>query len=429
MRLGFIFGLVFLMPAFVFQLAFDSVNFQFTSSRILQAVNLFCSVYGAALIMASRQSQEIVKRCRPALFLVGLAFVSCIWSMDSMSTIRGSFLLLSTTLFALAMASRLSPKACLQTIIWAFILVCALSIIWVFLFPQEAVHQATDRVQSVHAGLWRGVTSHKQGLGVVSGLGFGFLAFYTSIFPVVITVIGLVCTMTCVLGSGSTTGLMTAFILPAMLYMTYWIVLSPKQARKGALYMLGGSLAFLYFAFHFGVLDFVMPLLGKSADLTGRADQWPWAIEMIKSKAPFLGGGYSSGWEEAWVPTFSIDNGYIEILGTFGYLGSVFVFSVYGWAFLAGAGMIRSAGRETARLDVLPFNIMFIELFLNVSEASFMTPKTINTILICVAICHIVRHRSAGQAGAGARQASGLRQPAGLRPNSLGQPARRRPGG
>ncbi len=394
-RLGFVFGLIFLTPAFVMQLAFDPVNFQFTGSRILQAANVFCTVYGIAMIATSAQSQDIVRRCRPALYLVGLAFLSSFWSFDPVSTFRNSYVLLTTTLFAVAMASRLSPTACIQTILHALVLICVLSIVWVFLFPQDAVHQATDRIQFQHAGLWRGVMSHKQGLGVISGLATGFVLFYgsTAFSSPVITFAALASGIACLLGSGSVTGLMTAILLSAMLYITYWIALSPPQARKSGLAMLVGTIVFAYAGFHFGLLDFVMPLFGKSADLTGRAGEWPWVVANINSNGALLGGGFSSGWEAFWAPTISIDNGYIEILGAFGYIGATFVLSVYVWALGAGFKLMLSAKRETAHIAVFPFNVMFIELFLNVTEASFMT-KSINTILICVAICHIAMWRS-----------------------------------
>jgi O-antigen ligase len=404
-RLGFIFGLIFLTPAFVMQLAFDQVNFQFTSSRALQAANIFCTLYGIAMIATSAQSLDVVRRCRPALYLVAVALLSSFWSFDPASTFRGSYVLLTTTLFALAMASRLSPTACIQTIVQALVLICVLSIVWVFLFPQDAVHQATDRIQFQHAGLWRGVMSHKQGLGVISGLATGFLLFYgsTVFSSPIITLAALASGLACLFGSGSVTGLITAMLLSAMLYITYWIALSPPQARKGGLAVLVGTIAVAYGGFHFGLLDFVMPLFGKSTDLTGRAGEWPWVVTNINSNGALLGGGFSSGWEAFWAPTISIDNGYIEMLGSFGYIGAALVLSVYVWALGAGFKLMTSAKRA-AHIAVFPFNVMFIELFLNVTEASFMT-KSINTILICAAMCHITMWRNVGTARtAGARQ-------------------------
>jgi exopolysaccharide production protein ExoQ len=391
MRFGFVVALVFMMPSFIMQLAFDPVNFQFVGSRILQITNLSCTLYGVALILTSRQSRHIVLQCRPALLLVIFAFSSILWSLDPSSTFRGGYILLSTTLFGLALASRLSPTACVKTLLQALALTCVLSVIWVVLFPDLAVHQAGDRIQFQHAGLWRGITSHKQGLGVIAGLTTGFLLFYGSAaFPsFIVRLAAFAAGVACLVGSGSVTGLMTTMILSAMLYITYWIAVSPRQARKGVLGVMGGTIAVLYAAFHFGALDFVMPLFGKSADLTGRTDQWPWVIDNISGSAPLLGGGFASGWEDLWAPAISIDNGYIEVFGSFGYIGMVILFLVYGWALFGGVKMIRSASRPTAHIEILPFNIMFIELFLNVTEASFLT-KSINTILICVAICHII---------------------------------------
>jgi exopolysaccharide production protein ExoQ len=286
---------------------------------------------------------------------------------------------------------------------------CLLSIILVVLFPEQAIHQASDANQSQHAGLWRGVFSHKQALGVISGLTTGLLLFYGSLaFSSPIFRFGaLGVTIACLGGTQSATGLLTAAVLTISLYTTFAISRLPLQTRKVAMNGVLGLIGLFYVCFHFGLFDLAIPLLGKSTDLTGRTDVWPWIISNIRnSGSALLGGGYGSGWEEIVAPSLSIDNGYIELLVSFGYLGTIVVLAIYARVLWGGRRLILSAGPDDAAIHVLPFNIMLIELFINITEANFMT-KSINTVFVVVAMYQITRYE-----GIARRRSVRMRRPA-----------------
>lgn len=394
-QLCFAFGLTFLMPGFVLTLAVDPVTLEFHGSRILQAANLYCGVYAVATILTSREMTNTVLQCRPVLLLIGFAFASCIWSFNPGSTIQGSVVFATTSLFAMAMAGRLSTTACLRLTFGTMAFACFLSILWVLLLPQQGVHQATDLFQFQHAGLWRGIFTHKQGLGVTAGLTTALLLFYRStIFssPVVgFAAIG--CSLVCLIGTQSATGMLVAVTLFSLLYLTYRIACSQPSTRKGMLATLAGIMAFGFVCFYLGILDFVMPLIGKSVDLTGRADFWPWVLLNIKnSGSALLGGGFNGGWESVVATSVSIDSGYIMLLVWFGYFGAAVVLTIYGWLVWAGAKLILTARADNAALQVFPFCIMVAELILNVTEPTFMG-KSINTVLITVAACHIIKFK------------------------------------
>jgi exopolysaccharide production protein ExoQ len=399
MQLGFAMGLIVLMPAFVMQLAFDPVSMQFTSSRILQFAILFCGIYGPAMILTSREITNTVLRCRPLLLQIGFAFLSILWSYNPDTTFRASYVFLSTCLFGVAVAGRLSPFGALELIIRTLAFACLLSIIWVIFFPQQAVHQATDTFQFQHAGLWRGIFSHKQGLGVIAGITTGLLLFYGSmVFPSPIVRFGAIsCSVSCVIGTQSATGLVTSIVVPTIFYITNWIALSPPPVRKRLFAILVAAISGLYGCFYIGLLDFVMPLLGKSTDLTGRTDMWPWVLDNIRnSGSATLGGGFASGWAGIVAPSISIDNGYIDLLVCFGYFGGAIIAGVYGWVLWVGSKLIFSARPQTAAIQIFPFSIMLVELFINITETSFMT-KSINTILIVVAMYQITSYCSAAR--------------------------------
>jgi exopolysaccharide production protein ExoQ len=397
MHFCFAFGLIFLMPAFIMQLAVVPGDLTFTTSRTLQVANLFCGAYGIAMILTSRQVTGTMLRCWPILLLVGLAFASSVWSTNPASTIRQSPVLVTTSAFAMAMAGRLSPATCYRLIIRTMALVCLLSVLWVVLFPQQGMHQATDPFQYQHAGLWRGIFTHKQGLGVTSGLTTGLLLFYGSMtFSSLLFRLGAIaCSVMCLVGTMSATGFVIAIALPIMLYTTYWIARRPPSVRKGMMALLVVTITAGYACFHLGILDFVMPMIGKSTDLSGRADFWPWVLANIKnSGSALLGGGFAGGWESVVAPDVSIDSGYILLVVWFGYLGAAIVLAVHGWVLWAGAKLIFSARSETAAILVFPFCIMMVEFILNITETAFMG-KNINTVLVTVAAYQIVRYQSA----------------------------------
>jgi len=391
-RLLFAIGMMIIMPMFVLQLAADPVTLQFTNSRVLQFGNLLTAVLSFAMIAWSRQAGKTAMSCWPLFVLLLLAYLSSLWSYDVASTIRGSNTFLIASLLGVAIASRLSPVSCIRLIVRTLSFACLLSIIWVILFPQEGVHQATDAYQFQHAGLWRGVFSHKQGLGVVAGLTTGLLTSYGSIAfrSPLVRIAAFVCGISCLVGSGSATGLLISIILPAILYVSCWIGTRPPATRSGTMTTLMIVIGTAYALFHVGALDFVMPLLGKSEDLTGRADFWPWVMSNIRNSGPILGGGFASGWETVVAPSMSIDNGYIQLLVGFGYLGAAVVLAMYVRTLLAAIRLVVADRPESVAIRAFPFGVMFIELFLNITEATFMT-KSIHTVLIAVAICQIAR--------------------------------------
>jgi exopolysaccharide production protein ExoQ len=405
-RLLFAIGLVFLFPAFVYQLAFDHVSFTFTGSAVLQLANLGCGIFAVAMILTSRPAMELATRAWPMFALVALALVSTAWSYDRPSTLRASNVLLLTTLFGLALAARLPGLDGLRLVIRTMVLGCVLSIVWVFAFPEIAVHQATDLAQWIHAGLWRGIFTHKQGLGVFAGLLTGFLLFYGSlIFSSVVLRAGAVaCSVACLVGTQSTTGCLTAIVSTVMFYATYSITRFSPEVRRIKFKVLILSVTVVAIAFQLGVLDFVPRLFGKSTNLTGRADAWPVIIANFQSSGmAVLGAGFSTAFASN-LSEWAVDNGFIDKFIEFGYLGSPVVFGVYLWILVAGGRLIIRTPSETAATNIFPFCLMFVLLFVNISESNFMM-RHLSTVLIVMAAAMVVQARASAPAPALARPA------------------------
>jgi exopolysaccharide production protein ExoQ len=392
----FTFGLVFLFPAFTVQLAFDPVTATFTGSVVLKVINLGCEVFALALILRSRPAIDLVLQCRPILVLVGMAFGWAVFSYNPMGTIQAANVLFTTSLFGLAMVARLGPRESLRLVIRAMALGCALSFYWVMAYPQEAVHQASDVFQFQHAGLWRGIFSHKQGLGVFAGLTFGLLLFYGSIvFPsLIIRLAAIGCALRCLIGTKSTTGELVAIITPLMLYTMYWITSSSPDVRKGKVAFLPAAATAVLACFLFGAFDWIPEMFGKSSDMTGRADIWPLVIDNFNhTSAAFFGGGFGTGFA-ATLSDYSVDNGYIDKIIEFGYIGAIVIFAMFIWIFMSSASLLITTAKEDAAVNVFPVSIWFVILFINISESNFMY-KHLSTVLTAVAIALIAHARMA----------------------------------
>jgi hypothetical protein len=387
LRLCFALGLFFQMPSFVLQMSEDPVLL-----RVLQLGNFLCFILGAIVILSSPNPKKILFADPAPMLMVGVGLLSSLWSLNPSSTYRAVYILLGTTLFSLAMCVRLSPASCVQLIIRMMSFVCLLSAICAVFFPNTGVHPPTDHVQE-HIGLWRGVFSHKQGLGVVSGLTAGLLMFYGSLaFPLVIIRIGaLGAAFACLIGSQSVTGLLIALTSTTFLYTTYGLTRSSGATRRTALRGFIALLVVFYLAFHFDLLNFVMPLLGKSEDLTGRADFWPYVIGNLRETAPLVGGGFAGGLEEDVAPGMSIDNGFIVELVDFGYLGGAVILAAYARSLWGSVKVILSARPEEAAIRVFPLNVMLIELIIGISETNFMS-KSINWVIVIVSMYQVAQY-------------------------------------
>jgi len=146
--------------------------------------------------------------------------------------------------------------------------------------------------------------------------------------------------------------------------------------------------------FNLGAFDWVMPMLGKSSDMTGRADIWPLVIERFsQSGAAFLGGGFGTGFAAS-LSDFSVDNGYIDKLIEFGYVGSPVIFAAFGAILLAGGKLVIATPKEDAAINIFPFCVMFVIFFFNISESNFMY-KHLSTVLTAVSFALIAQARTA----------------------------------
>ena len=403
-------GLLFISGAFT--LTLTSVHNDASAaagSAVLQIVTALTGVSGTLLVFTSRNGRHFAIKCWPILAMVALAFLSSTWSFNRYFTLHKTFTLYCTVIFCLALVTRLSPMQCIQLILRVMMLACVLSIIWVIAFPETGMHQLSDLGQTQHAGQWRGIFSHKQGLGLFAGFTAGLLMFYGSMAfrSPIGTMFGLICAFVCLFGASSTTGWLTMILTAAVLYFLYGVVVFLRPGfRNLVLYLFLISILCGYLLWSYGFLYILPMLLGKTSNLTGRTDSWPIAMDIFYSSGvTLLGGGYSVGLQHMFPPYIYIDNGYIYLLIQFGYLGSAPVAIFVFWLLFSGKRLIQRAPRQSAVQDIFPMAMILILGFENYAEANFLVYKHMSVAFTVLALAIIVRgkHRSVPFKSAGVR--------------------------
>jgi exopolysaccharide production protein ExoQ len=396
-RLLCIFFIIFDFPGFTMQLALDATG-RWVGSPILQVITISSELFVIGVILGSTEVRALIARCWPIWLLIGLAFLSAIWSRNPAATVHAANTYMTVALFGVALVGLFPGFECVKLIIRTMAIGCLLSIIWVVLIPEVAVHQLTDPYQTVHAGLWRGIFSHKQGLGLFAGLTAGLLIFYrTAIYPMLGFLFFLGCAVACVFGTGSATGLITMLITPVVFLVAQLVARLSIPMRAPAFVKFAVAAVLLGVAFKAGTFDYVIvQILGKSTDMTGRADIWPIVLQNFSNSGyAFLGGGFGADIASD-LSEWSVDNGFIDKYLEFGVLFSPLVYFVFAATLWWGIRLIVTTPNKDANADVFPFAMWSIILIANYTESNFMA-KNLCTVLTSIALGLLFSSRLSSQ--------------------------------
>lgn len=383
---------IFYFPAFTIQLALDMTTGRWVGSTTLQIITISSELFAFVALIMSPSTRTLAFQCWPVWVPVLVAFASAAWSYNRMATIQAANTYMTTALLGLVIIGSMPGFRSIVFVVRTMAVGCLLSIIWVVLFPETAIHQLTDPYQTVHAGLWRGVFSHKQGLGYFSGVTLGLLLFYrTSIFSAPVLACFLAFSGGCLIGTQSATGMIAAVIVPAFLSMAYLVARLPYPLRQPMFVKFGIGIGILGLAFKLGLLNYVIVgILGKSTDLTGRADFWPIILKNFYSSGySLLGGGFGARIADN-MSEWSVDNGYVDKFLEFGYAFTPLIFGAF-IAILWGAiRLVIANPAGQASTNIFPFAIWSVTLVLNISESNFMT-KCLSTVLTSIIVGMVVQ--------------------------------------
>ncbi|MGE0595794.1 MAG: O-antigen ligase family protein [Hyphomonadaceae bacterium] len=223
------------------------------------------------------------------LSLLGLAFASTLWSIDSGATLRRSVWLGATMLFALYLAWRFAWRDLVQVLAAAFLVLIAGSYLVAIVAP------GVGTMPVEHPGAWSGLWTHKNTLGGLMALAvalnvaaaiaapqrrrlwigaacaaFGLIVLSTSKTALVAALLGVAIIAACALmrrGPIETLLVSAGLAIAASLAATV-VILAP---------------------------DILVAMLGRDLTLTGRTDIWDAAAPAVAAQ-PWLGYGYYAFW-------------------------------------------------------------------------------------------------------------------------------------
>lgn len=273
------------------------------------------------------------------LILFALAFLAAAHALDPSSSFRA---LAFTMICILAMVSvlALAPDgdAYQRALLTAAIVVLGLSYAGLAALPDLAKHTAFTN-EPEHAGLWRGIYSHKNVAGpVMASLSFiGIYAFRrgTRILGALVAIAGLIFVANT--GSKTSAGLVPLVILLVMGPGLFGVrKLGAATVFAAITVAMVGTVGTVLFA----TIAEVNQTIAPGNTFTGRTDIWSFALDHI-AKKPYIGWGFDSFWyspmvyfgEKDWEAAWDVrgvihgHNGYVDIALTMGI--PTFLFAVF----------------------------------------------------------------------------------------------------
>jgi exopolysaccharide production protein ExoQ len=320
-----------------------------TDYSILQAL-FFCNylVTVILLILRWKKATYVLTKDWTIGLLMGIALASLMWSSIPKITQVRSIALVGTSLFGLYLASRYTIRQQLKLLGWSFAIIVMMSFLFAFLIPKFGIMSS-----GVHAGAWRGIYVHKNMLGKMMTIGatvFLLLAMdaktnhWMPWLGVALSVILLFLSKS----SSSIGNSLTIFALIPVYNTLRWSYHLMVPAMIAVISI--GSIISLWLSANAKIL---LESIGKDVTLSGRADMWPFIIEMIQ-KQPWLGYGYNGFWNDwdspgayvwyaaKWTPPNS-HNGFLDLWLELGFVG-IFIFAI-------GFGMNLLRGLKLFRID------------------------------------------------------------------------------
>ena len=314
----------------------------------------------------------------PALLV--LACISPLWAELPGVVARRAVGVVGATLFGIVLASRLSFDDQLLLFRRLFRICAALCVVAFvagkILGVQIVTGSTGGIMDSGGAGPWRGIFNHKNMLG--SAVAIGILAEWhlpaRSTFSRTLKV-GWMCLYAALLILSDS---MTSAVGIVLTFAAMYAVKSYRGRYRFVFPAFALVLLVMALVFYLNAGP-AMALVGRSSDLTGRAELWRWTLAMIHQR-PLLGYGFSGFWRGAsdmsrtlearirWSPIYA-HNGYLEVLLSLGFVG----LALFGW--MAAVGLWRSlhiARRAHSDRELWPLANMIFFLIHNIAEVSIM---------------------------------------------------------
>lgn len=339
------------------------------------------------LLIAPRRTSRLILSSPFLWALIGLAFFSSFWSVSPGLTLRRSFAMLLTSLYAIDLVVRFSFSRFMKLfggVLWSAIFI---SILFSILLQDWGTMLYGNDLA------WRGIFIHKNTLGSISALSllfFGFLAFKSPTrMERYFWLAGIVQACFTLWESKSITGWMLVIGICGGAFIL-WLIRATRKDRQIALplFFLGGSGLGLQIYRHFRE---IILLFGKDLTLTGRVPLWKMVWDLGLEK-PWLGYGFGAfwtGWEgpsgvvwnmfHSWRPDHA-HNGYLDVFVNLGFVGLILTLGFLGY--MAIIELMQTVyGRESPVFGVLFIGFLMI---LNLSESVLLRQNSVWWVLLLV---------------------------------------------
>ena len=360
-----------------------TISFDGTLLRLIYAVVHLLSF--CFLLLRWKKVLAMLRRNGLIVALIVFIALSFLWSDSGSLTLRRSIALVGTSFFGAYLASRYTFKEQVELLGWIMGAVVILSLVFVVAVPSLGI------ATGVHEGAWRGIFTHKNGLGsrmVLSGITFWVLALDAKRYRWLLW--GLLGSSVMILIFSQSLGSLLGFVLPLSAFFIY------RALRWNILFLVPfGLMLILVVGFPAGWmwvhLDQVLIALGKDPSLTGRTELWDLVIQAIYRR-PFLGYGYQTFWqglsgESAFIwraigldnlPTWHAHNGILQLFLDTGLLGVVLFLLGFWKCLIKGVYWIRCSHERIYYWPLLYMSYMAVN---SISEANLLSYNSLTCVL------------------------------------------------
>jgi O-antigen ligase len=361
-------------------------------SLVSQSILAFFYSVGTVLLLVNVHAARVFKGAWPVLLLPLLALISVTWSADPSLSLRRAIAFCGTILFGISLGAAYASRDLIGLITRSMLVACAFSCAVVVVAPHYGVHQPSDAIQAVHAGLWRGIFGHRNTLGLWAGLTvaslclFGRYTFKGILWRTLSLLLGLACLV------GANSGAGYAICATTLLIGVVLIGFVGRPTSHRGLYVfiaVFGAIIFFLLRDTFETLT--LHLLGKNSDLTGRTLLWYYILQITEKNNFLLGGGYFVGFVALNTEigailqtTFgSAHNGYLETLVYMGYVGLAVCIVVLAWySYRAARRMLDHTDEPSLR--ILPLTFISVVAIHNFVESTIILPNNLNALLLSI---------------------------------------------
>jgi exopolysaccharide production protein ExoQ len=340
---------------------------------IKQIFSIIYAISFCLLLLRWKQVIPVVLRGGWIWLLLGLAICSIFWSFSPDLTQTRVVALTGSMMFSLYFASRYTLREQLYIFGWVFGIGTIASLLFVVLLPKFGI------MGGIHAGAWRGIYTHKNGLGrtmLLSAIIFLLLALTAKknrwLFW---TLLGTSIAM--LLLSKSSSPLINLLILMSIFFVLQilrWNYLFLVPALIGIFSV--GMISYALLTTNAGQ---IASSFGKDLTLTGRTDFWPLILDKIRD-SPWLGYGFGAFWQGLDGPSAYVwnasafktpngHNGYLDLCLDLGIVGLAIYTIEFVTSFQRALIQIRTVRTADAFLPVL---LLCLVVLSNLTESSLV---------------------------------------------------------